>query len=148
MKIRPKAIIRLTLLANKAAPSPLLGQALGQYGINIMQFCKNFNNKTKNIKENIYIPTKLILYNKETYDIIIKTPTISYLIKKISNIEKGSRMTKKESSDIQGYIQVKEIYNIGIFKKCDKIMNHIGLKEICTSIIGTVKSLGTRTLVK
>lgn len=55
--LKPKATIRLTLLAGKAAPSPLLGQALGQYSINIMEFCKNFNNQTKNIKETVYVPT-------------------------------------------------------------------------------------------
>jgi large subunit ribosomal protein L11 len=140
MKKKAKAKIRLTLLANKAAPSPILGQALGQYGINIMEFCKNFNGKTKNIKENTLIPTKIMLYSKETYEIIIKTPTTTNIIKQITNIEKGSKMTKKEN--IEGYIKLKEIYHIAILKKCDKILNHIKIKEICKSIIGTVKSMG------
>ncbi len=140
MKKKAKAKIRLTLLANKAAPSPILGQALGQYGINIMEFCKNFNGKTKNIKENTLIPTKIMLYSKETYEIIIKTPTTTNMIKQITNIEKGSKMTKKEN--MEGYIKLKEIYHIAILKKCDKILNHIKIKEICKSIIGTVKSMG------
>lgn len=108
-----------------------------------MQFCKNFNNKTKNIKENIYIPTKLILYNKETYEIIIKTPTTSYLIKRIANIEKAVRRTEIRK-DHEGYIRIKEIYNIGLVKKCDKLINHIEIKEICKSIIGTIRTLGIK----
>lgn len=140
MKKKAKAKIRLTLLANKAAPSPILGQALGQYGINIMEFCKNYNAKTKNIKENTYIPTQIIIYNKETYDIIIKTPTTTNIIKQIANVEKGSKKSKKEK--IEGYIKEKEIYHIGVIKKCEKILNHIKMKELCKSIVGTIKAMG------
>ena len=99
-----------------------------------MQFRKNSNNRTKNIKENIYIPTKSMLYNKETYEMIIKTPSTSYLIKKIVNIEKVNKSNH--------HIKMKEIYNIGLVKKCDKSINHIKIKELCKSIIGTIKTFG------
>lgn len=133
------ATIKLTLLANKAAPSPLLGQALGQYGINIMEFCKNFNNQTKNIKDNIYIPTIIYLYSRDNFKVIIKTPTTSFLVKHIANILKGSSMTKKQQN---GIIYLKEIYHLAIFKKCDRILNHLNVKSLCKTIIGSIKSMG------
>lgn len=133
------ATIKLTLLANKAAPSPLLGQALGQYGINIMEFCKNFNNQTKNIKDNIYIPTIIYLYSRDNFKVIIKTPTTSFLVKHIANILKGSSMAKKQQ---QGILYLKEIYHLAIFKKCDRILNHLNVKSLCKTIIGSIKSMG------
>jgi large subunit ribosomal protein L11 len=133
------ATIKLTLLANKAAPSPLLGQALGQYGINIMEFCKNFNNQTKNIKDNIYIPTIIYLYSRDNFKVVIKTPTTTFLIKNIANILKGSTMTKKQQN---GIIYLKEIYHLAILKKCDKILNHLSTKALCKTIIGSIKSMG------
>lgn len=138
-KKKPIAKIRLTLLANKAAPSPLLGQALGQYGINIMEFCKNFNNKTKNIKEHVYVPTLIYLYNRENYQVLIKTPTTSFLIKQITKINKASSMAKKKPQSI---LFLKEIYHLAIFKKCDKVLNSFDLKSLCKTIIGTAKSMG------
>ncbi len=133
------ATIKLTLLANKAAPSPLLGQALGQYGINIMEFCKNFNNQTKNIKDNIYIPTIIYLYSRDNFKVIIKTPTTSFLVKHIANILKGSSMAKKQQ---QGILYLKEIYHLAIFKKCDRILNHLNVQSLCKTIIGSIKSMG------
>jgi large subunit ribosomal protein L11 len=142
---KPTSTIRLTLLANKAAPSPLLGQALGQYGINIMEFCKNFNNQTKNLKEQLYVPTLIFLYNRDNYEIIIKTPSTSYLLKQIAKITKGSSITKKETKN-QGFIYLKEIYHIAILKKCDKGLNNLNIKSLCKSIIGSAKSMGLEIL--
>lgn len=136
---KPTAIIRLTLLANQAAPSPILGQVLSPYGINIMEFCKNFNNQTKNIKDNIYVPIMVYLYTKDNYQIIIKTPSTTYLLKQITKISKGSSLTKKQN---HGFIYLKEIYHLAILKKCDRVLNHINLKSLCKSIIGSAKSMG------
>ena len=140
-KKKPIATIRLTLLANKAAPSPLLGQALGQYGINIMEFCKNFNNQTKNLKEHIYVPTLIYLYNRDNFQVIIKTPSTTYLIKQVANIIKGSSTPKKKQ---QGYLYLKEIYHLAIFKQCDKILNSLNIKSLCKNIIGSAKSMGIK----
>lgn len=139
MKKKHIATIRLTLLANKAAPSPLLGQALGQYGINILEFCKNFNNQTKNLKDNIYVPIVIQLYSRDNFQVIIKTPSTSFLVKQISNISKGSSMAKKQQ---EGIIYLKEIYHLALLKKCDRFLNHINLKSLCKTIIGSIKSMG------
>jgi large subunit ribosomal protein L11 len=141
MNQKPIATIRLTLLANRAAPSPILGQALGQYGINIMDFCKKFNNLTKNIKETIYVPTSIIVFSSNQYEIIIKTPTTCYLFKQVANIIKGSSLPKKKNLE-EGFILLKEIYHLAIFKKCDRLLNHLNLHAICKTFIGTAKSMG------
>lgn len=143
MKKKPIATIRLTLLANKAAPSPILGQALGQYGINIMEFCKTFNNKTKNIKENIYIPTTIIVYKTPPIEIKIKTPSTSFLLKKIAEITKGSSMTKKNNLE-KKYILLQEIYHLAIFKKSDRSMYRLNADSVCKTLIGSAKSMGLR----
>jgi large subunit ribosomal protein L11 len=139
---RELATIRLTLLANKAAPSPLLGQMFGQYGVNVMQFCKSFNEQTKNVKDNIYVPTIIKLYSREDYQVIIKSPTTTFLLKQIANIAKGSSMTKKQETGASGEIYLKEIYHIAQIKKCDKRVNHIKIKELSKTIIGSIKSIG------
>ncbi len=139
MNKKPIAIIKLTLLANKASPSPLLGQALGQHGINIMEFCKIYNNFTKNLKDTIYVPTLIYLYSKDNYKVIIKTPSTSYLIKQIANISKGYSLNLPNNQ--KNYIYLKELYHLAIFKKCDKILNYLNIKSLCKTLIGTVKSI-------
>jgi len=140
MEKKPIATIRPTLIAGKAAPSPLLGQALGQYGINIMEFCKNFNNQTKNLKEHVYIPTGIKIYNRDSFEVIVKTPSTTFLLKQTANITKGSSNTKK--SNLEAFILLKEIYHTAILKKCDRILSDIGVKPLCRTILGTAKSMG------
>ena len=141
MNQKPIATIRLTLLANRAAPSPILGQALGQYGINIMDFCKKFNSLTKNIKEIVYVPTSITVFSSNQFEITIKTPTTCYLFKQVANITKGSPLPKKKNLE-EGFILLKEIYHLAIFKKCDRLLNHLNLHAICKTFIGTAKSMG------
>ena len=141
MNQKPIATIRLTLLANRAAPSPILGQALGQYGINIMDFCKKFNSLTKNIRETVYIPTSLTVYSPNHFEITIKTPTSCFLLKQGANITKGSPLPKKKNLD-EAFIPLKEIYHLAILKRCDRLMNHLSLKAICKVLVGTTKSMG------
>ena len=140
MKKNPIAIVRLRLIANKAAPSPILGQTLGQYSINIMELCKTFNSQTKNIKDTVLVPTTVTIYNHNSFEISIKTPSTSYLLKHIANFNLGSALPKKKY--LEKYILLKEIFQIALLQKCNKFLNHIPLKSICKSIIGSAKSMG------
>jgi large subunit ribosomal protein L11 len=140
MKKKPIAIIRLRLLANKAAPSPILGQALGQYNINIMEFCKTFNTHTKNIKDTILIPTIVTIYTHNSFDLSIKTPTTTFLLKHIASFNIGSSLTKKKN--LEKFILLKEIFQIALFQKCNRLINRLPLKSICKTIIGSTKSMG------
>ena len=140
MKQKPIAIIRLRLLAGKAAPSPILGQALGQYGINIMDFCKSFNLQTKNFRETIVIPTIITIFNSNSFDISIKTPTTTFLVKNIVGFTKGSSLPKLKNLD--KFIVLKEIYHIALLRKFNRLMLHMSPKSLCKSILGTLKSIG------
>ena len=140
MKKKPIAIIRLRLLANKAVPSPILGQALGQYNINIMEFCKTFNTHTKNIKDTIIIPTIVTIYTHNSFDLSIKTPTTTFLLKHIASFNIGFSLPKKKN--LEKFILLKEIFQIALFQKCNRALNNLHLKPICKSHIGTIKSIG------
>jgi len=149
LKPLPKAIIRLKLAANKAAPSPVLGQSLGQYGINIMDFCKKFNGQTRNLKDNLIIPITVIIYSQNSFDIQIKTLSSSNLLKEITGLKKGSSMAKKENfTKEEAFLLLKEIYHLAVFKKCDRLLNHLKAKSLCKSLIGTAKSMGIPVLKK
>ncbi len=149
LKPLPKAIIRLKLAANKAAPSPVLGQSLGQYGINIMDFCKKFNGQTRNLKDNLMIPITVIIYSQNSFDIQIKTLSSSNLLKEITGLKKGSSMAKKENfAKEEAFLLLKEIYHLAVFKKCDRLLNHLRTKSLCKSLIGTAKSMGIPVLKK
>jgi large subunit ribosomal protein L11 len=144
---KPQARIRLIILATKASPSPLLGQALGQYGINIMDFCKIFNEKTKNIKEDVFIPTKINIFSRTNFHVEIKIPTTTYLLKKTCNLDtkgKQSSGTKKTVVLTERYLNVKEIYQIALFKQSDPRMSSLSLKAICKTLIGSAKSIGIK----
>jgi large subunit ribosomal protein L11 len=143
LRKKPLAKIRLTLLANRAAPSPILGQALGQYGINIMEFCKMFNKKTSNIKEQIHIPTYITIFSHNSFEVSTKTPSNTYLLKGIAKLSKGSAMTKKNNNNIENaFILLQEIYEIATLKKSNRLMNHLSIKAICKTLIGSAKSMG------
>lgn len=138
---KPLAVIRLTSLANRAAPTPILGQAPGQYGINITEPRKNSNNKTSNIKDHIYIPTRITISSHNSPDTPTKTPPNTYPSKNIAQISKGSSMTKKHNSK-NSFILLQEIYEIAVLKKSYRLMNHLSLKAICKTLIGPAKSMG------
>jgi large subunit ribosomal protein L11 len=129
---KPIATIRFVLLARSAKPSPALSQALGQYRINIMDFCKNYNARTKNIKEHVYIPTKITIYNRNSYDIAIKTPTSTYLLRECANHNDS--------------LTTKQLYHLGIFKKSDSQMKCFSLstQSVCRSLIGSARAMSIK----
>ena len=102
------AEVRLQLEAGKATPAPPVGPALGQHGVNIMEFCKRFNAETAD-KAGMLIPVVITIYEDRSFTFITKTPPVSFLLKKAAKIEKGSpepnrvkvgRVTKKQVEEI------------------------------------------------
>ncbi len=134
-----KCIIKLQVLSGMANPSPPVGPILGQKGVNIMDFCKSFNSKTSNLEKGIPIPVIITVYSDRSFVFIIKTPPVSYLIKKKISIDNGS---KKPGHDIIGYISKSCILDIAKIKYPD--MNCIDLNSISKSIIGTALSMGIK----
>lgn len=130
-----KAIVKLQIPAGQATPAPPVGPALGQHGVNIMEFCKQFNNLTKG-KEGT-IPVVLTVYEDRSFTFIIKTPPTSELIKKAVKIVKGSSSTKRENV---GKITRKQIEEIAKIKLPD--LNTKDLQKAIKIIEGTCKSMG------
>src|SRR5579862_2962218 len=89
-KKKPVAFIKLQVKAGEANPSPPVGPALGQHGVNIMEFCKAFNEKTKNLEKGLPTPVVISVYADRSFSFIVKTPPASVLIRKALGLEKGS----------------------------------------------------------
>ena len=130
-----KAVVKLQIPAGKASPAPPVGPALGQHGVNIMEFCKAFNDATKG-KEGT-IPVVLTIYADRSFDFIIKTPPTSELIKKAANIVKGSSVPNREKV---GKITRKQLEEIAKIKMPD--LNTDDLEKAMKIVEGSAKSMG------
>ena len=133
-----KAKIRLQIEAGKATPAPPIGPALGQHGVPLMDFCKEFNARTQKMAGNV-IPVVLNVYQDRSFDFITKTPVTSDLIKKALKIEKGSSFPQKEKVGEISRTQLEEIAKI---KMPD--LNTKNLDEAVKIIAGTAKSMGLK----
>ena len=128
--------IKLQIPAGQASPSPPVGPALGQHGLNIMDFCKAFNEKTK-AQEGTIIPVVITVYADRTYSFITKTPLTSVLLKQAAQIAKGSGEPNKEKV---GKITPKQIEEIAKAKMAD--LNAYDLEAAKKIIEGTAKNMG------
>lgn len=124
----------MKLPAGKATAAPPVGPMLGQYGLNLMEFCKDFNNRTKDIKNDVMVPIDMIVYEDKSFVFVTKTPETSYFLKKI--LENTTLPTEKSR-----YISVRQIYEIAKLKQTDSHLVHLSLESICKMIIGTCKSM-------
>lgn len=130
------AMVKLQLQAGQATPSPPVGPALGQHGVNIMEFCKAFNEKTKN-QEGTVIPVIITIFSDRSFSFITKTPPATFLIKRAAKLAKGSHNPKKEVAGSITRAQIKEIAQI---KMPD--LNAKDLQGAIKIIEGSVKSMG------
>ncbi len=131
-----KAIVKLAIDAGKATPAPPIGPALGQHGVSIMDFCKEFNARTTKMEGNI-IPVLLTVYEDRTFTFITKTPVSTHLIRKALKIEKGSATPNKEKV---GKLTKSQLEEIAKEKMPD--LNTKNLEEAVKIIEGTAKSMG------
>ena len=130
------ALIKLQVEAGKANPSPPIGPALGQHGVNIMDFCKAFNAKTAN-DEGMIIPVVITVYQDRSFTFITKTPPAAILLKKAAKIAKGAQDPKRERVGTVTRQQVEEIAKL---KMVD--LNAFDLDAACKIIEGTARSMG------
>jgi large subunit ribosomal protein L11 len=130
------ALIKLQVPAGKATPSPPIGPALGQHGVNIMEFCKSFNALTAR-QDGMIIPVVITVYQDRSFTFITRTPPAAILIMKEIGLESGS----KEPGRVQaGTITKKQIENIARLKMAD--MNCYDLEAAMRTIAGTARSMG------
>ena len=130
------ALVKLQIPAGKAAPTPQVGPALGQHGLNIMGFCKEFNERTK-ADAGLIIPVIITVYADRTFTFITKTPPAAVLLKKACKIESGSG---RPNRDKVATITKAEVLKIAEQKKVD--MNAATVESAASMIAGTARSMG------
>jgi large subunit ribosomal protein L11 len=129
--------IKLQVPAGQANPSPPIGPALGQAGLNIMEFCKAFNAQTQNMEQGMPIPCVITAYADRTFEFITKTPPASFFLKKAAKLSKGSGTTGKE---VIGRVTMAQCREIAEAKMAD--LNAHNLDQAAKMIAGSAKSMG------
>ncbi len=131
------ALIKLQIPAKKANPSPPVGPALGQRGLNIMDFCKQFNDRTKDLEEGMPIPVVISAYSDKSFTFVTKKPPVSYFVKKKAKVQSGSKLPGRDSA---GKISMADITDIAKIKMED--MGVESIEAAIQQVIGTAKSAG------
>ncbi len=129
--------IKLQVAAGKANPSPPIGPALGQRGLNIMEFCKAFNAQTQNVEPGTPLPVVITAYADKTFSFITKTPPNTFFLKKAAGLNKGSQTPGRGTVGKVTMAQVREIA-----EKKMKDLNALDIDAACQMIIGSAKSMG------
>lgn len=138
-KKKIEAIIKLQVAAGKANPSPPIGPALGQHGVNIMGFCKEFNAKTQGMEPGMPIPVEISVYADRSFTFEMKTPPASYLIKKAINVKSGSSKPSKEFVGTINRAQLEEIAKVK-----DPDLTAADLDAAVRIIAGSARSMGVK----
>jgi len=136
MAKKVRAIVKLQIEAGKATPAPPVGPALGQHGVNIMAFCKEYNDKT-NSQAGSIIPVEITIYEDRSYTFVTKTPPASDLLKRALGVEKGANTTGQQKV---GILPREKIYEIAQLKMRD--LNAVDIEKAARIIAGTARSIG------
>ena len=137
MAKKVQAYIKLQVKAGKANPSPPIGPALGQHGVNIMEFCKAFNAKTQNMEAGSPVPVVITVYSDRSFTFTMKTPPASFLLKKAANIKSGSATPSKE---VAGKVTVDQLEEIAKAKEPD--LSAANITAAVRTIAGSARSMG------
>ncbi len=136
MAKRVMAVIKLHIPAGQASPAPPVGPALGQHGVNIMAFCKDYNARTAK-QVGVIIPVEITVYQDRSFTFVTKTPPASDLLKKAAGIEKGSGEAPREMAGSVTHQQIREIAQLKM-----KDLNALDLEGAERIIEGTARSMG------
>lgn len=133
--------VRLRVPAGSAKPGPAIGQALGPLGINMAQFCKDFNEKSETMyKKDTPLRVELRAMSDRTFTFNVRSPPTSWLVRQAAGVTKGP--TSPNSTRPSGYITPEAVYHIAVMKQADDNRWHLPLEGIARSVIGTAKSIG------
>ncbi|MBV28861.1 MAG: 50S ribosomal protein L11, partial [Rhodospirillaceae bacterium] len=125
-----------------ANPSPPVGPALGQRGVNIMEFCKAFNAHTQDMEQGIPIPVTITVYSDRSFSFISKSPPASYFLKKAARVDKGSGLTGRE--EIVGRVTMAQVREIAEKKMED--LNANDIEAACRIVAGSARSMGIEVM--
>jgi large subunit ribosomal protein L11 len=134
--------IKLQVPAGKANPSPPIGPALGQRGLNIMEFVKAFNAKTADLEQGMPIPVVITAYADRTFTFITKTPPVSYFLMKAAGVSKGSKAVGKDP--LVGKVTMKQVREIAKTKLQD--LNAHDIEAASRMIVGSARSMGVEVV--
>lgn len=134
--------IKLTIPSGKANPSPPVGPALGQRGLNIMEFCKAFNAATQSMEVGIPVPVVITAFEDKSFTFVTKTPPATYFLKKFTNVAKGSAATRKEAAI--GKVTMSQCREIAKIKLAD--LNATDLEAAARIIAGSALSMGLEVI--
>jgi large subunit ribosomal protein L11 len=129
-------LVKLAITAGKATPAPPVGPALGQHGVNIMAFCKEYNERTKD-QAGLIIPVEITVYEDRSFTFITKTPPAAVLLKKMANINSGSSEPNRKKVATVSKSKVREIADIKM-----KDLNAASVEAAMRMIEGTARSMG------
>jgi len=135
-----EAYIKLQVPAQEANPSPPVGPALGQHGVNIMEFCKAFNAQTQNLEKGMPVPVVITVYNDRSFTFITKTPPAAVLLKKAAGIQKGSGVPNRDKVGTVTRAQLEEIV-----KTKEPDLTAADMDAAVRTIAGTARSMGLET---
>ncbi len=133
--------IKLQVPAGKANPSPPIGPALGQRGLNIMEFCKTFNAQTQGLEVGMPIPVVITAYSDRTFTFVTKTPPVTYFLKKAAGIQKGTTTPGKGTV---GQVTMAQVREIAEKKMAD--LNANDVEAASSMIIGSARSMGLKVV--
>lgn len=133
--------INLQVKAGQANPSPPIGPALGQRGVNIMEFCKAFNAKTKDMEQGTPIPTKITVFSDRSFTFEMKTPPASFFLKRAAKLKSGS---KEPGRNVAGKVTMKQIREIAELKLKD--LNTDDVDQAANTIAGSARSMGLKVV--
>jgi len=142
-KVVQNNLISTNIPAGMAVAGPPLGPMLGQKGINIAAFCKDFNERTKDIKEGIPLPSRITVNPDRSYQLVIYNPPVTFFLKQAAGITRGAMDQGKE---ICGKVTLKHVYEIAKIKQQDPVLCFWTLEDICKSIITTARTCGIEVL--
>lgn len=137
MAKKVQAYVRLQVKASQANPSPPIGPALGQHGVNIMDFCKLFNAQTQSIEPGTPIPVIITIYSDRSFTFVMKTPPASFLLKKAAKVKSGSSTPSKE---IKATVSISQLEDIARIKLPD--LTAADMDAAVRTISGSARSMG------
>jgi large subunit ribosomal protein L11 len=136
-----QAYVKLQVPAGKANPSPPIGPALGQQGVNIMEFCKQFNARTQKMEVSMPIPVVITVFQDRSFTFVTKTPPVSYFLKKAAGIEAGAKMV---GTQIVGKVTKKQVEEIAQQKMPD--LNCDTVESAVAQVVGSARSMGLQVV--